>query len=430
MKHVLVLSFLTLLLGGCELLRPEQKAVLSGEQAAETSLAEAVVGRVVDQEPVLDSYGVAERGMEVTVGKVGRRETLADVLLPLGLNMQEIYQISLLPDTVIDERRIKPGNAWKFYASNDSIAGGSDARAIAPESRIFVYEKDPLNFVRIYLDSAGIRGLNGQKVVDHRIQFTSGTIENSLWADMQASNANPILAVELSEIYAWSIDFFGIQAGDEYKVVYEESFVDERSIGVRRVIGAWIKHSGHEFWAIPFVQDSVRSFYDEEGNSLRKAFLKAPLSFSRISSGFSNSRYHPVLKRYRPHHGVDYAARTGTPVQSIGDGVIIKRGYQARGGGNYIKIRHNSVYSTSYMHLHGFAKGMTVGKFVKQGETIGYVGSTGLSTGPHLDFRFYMNGSPVNPLKVEAPPVEPVHENNLAAYAVSRAFTMSLLNLL
>ena len=247
---------------------------------------------------------------------------------------------------------------------------------------------------------------------------------------MLASEADPMLAIELSEIFAWSIDFFGIQQGDQYKVVYEESYVDSISIGINRIIGAWIFHNQTDFWGIPFVQDGTRSFFDEKGNSLRKAFLKAPLRFSRISSGFSHSRMHPVLKIRRPHHGVDYAAPTGTPVHTVGDGVVSRKGYQKSGGGNYVTIKHNSVYSTTYMHLSRYGKGIKQGVYVKQGDVIGYVGSTGLATGPHLDFRFYKNGSAVNPLKVEAPPVEPIHEENLTDYGMIRTVTMAMLKLL
>jgi murein DD-endopeptidase MepM/ murein hydrolase activator NlpD len=213
-------------------------------------------------------------------------------------------------------------------------------------------------------------------------------------------------------------------------VLYEESYVDSLSIGVSKVMGACFNHSGTEFWAIPFIQDGTRSYFDEKGNSLRKAFLKAPLRFSRISSGFSHARYHPVLKIRRPHHGVDYAAPAGTPVQTVGDGVVTAVGYQGNGGGNYVKIKHNSVYSTTYMHLRGFGKGIRQGVYVRQGDVIGYVGSTGLSTGPHLDFRFYKNGSAVNPLRVEAPPVEPVSRENRAPFAIVRAITMKSLKMI
>lgn len=360
----------------------------------------------------------------MTEGTVGRNQTLADLLLPFGFSMQEIYHISLLPDSLIDERKIKPDMSYFFYTPDSLAEFSSDL------PKIFVYEKDPLNFVVISLDADTIWARNGEKAVETRLQLAKGTIETSLWESMLATETNPMLAIELSEIFAWSIDFFGIQQGDQYKVVYEELFVDSVSIGIQRIIGAWMYHNQTDFWAIPFVQDSTRSFFDEEGNSLRKAFLKAPLRFSRISSGFSNSRMHPVLKIRRPHHGVDYAAASGTPVYTVGDGLVSRKGYQARGGGNYVTIKHNSVYSTTYMHLRGFAKGINKGVYVKQGDLIGYVGSTGLSTGPHLDFRFYKNGSAVNPLKVEAPPVEPIHEENLTNYGMIRAATMAMLKLL
>jgi len=372
-----------------------------------------------------DIYGIPLDVYHIQEGKVGRNQTLSDLLQPLGLSLQEIYHISQLPDSLVNERKIKQGNRYLFYSKVDTIS----EIPLYAES-VFIYEKDLLNFVAISIDPDTLWARNGQKPVNTKLQVASGTIETSLWESMLANDANPMLAIELSEIFAWTIDFFGIQQGDRYKVIYEESFVDSSSLGIDKITGAWFYHNENDFWAIPFVQDSVRSFFDEKGNSLRKAFLKAPLRFSRISSGFSHSRYHPVLKIRRPHHGVDYAAPTGTPVQTVGDGVITKVGYQRNGGGNYVKIKHNSVYSTTYMHLSGFGKGVRQGVYVKQGDIIGYVGSSGLATGPHLDFRFYKNGSAVNPLKVEAPPVEPVHESNMQTYGWSRAFTISWLKLL
>jgi murein DD-endopeptidase MepM/ murein hydrolase activator NlpD len=179
---------------------------------------------------------------------------------------------------------------------------------------------------------------------------------------------------------------------------------------------ASFNHGNKDLYAFYFEQNGKGDYFDLEGNSLQRTFLKAPLRYSRISSGFSNSRLHPVLKIRRPHHGVDYAAPTGTPVYTVGDGVVIQKGYQKSGGGNYIKIKHNGTYTTVYMHLNGFAKGIKVGQHVKQGDLIGYVGSTGLATGPHLDFRFYRNGSAINPLKVESPPSKPVEEANREAF--------------
>ena len=169
-------------------------------------------------------------------------------------------------------------------------------------------------------------------------------------------------------------------------------------------------------------------YFDEEAQSLQRAFLKAPLNYSRISSGFTNSRFHPILRINRAHHGVDYVAPAGTPVKSIGSGKVVARGYEAGGGGNYIKIQHNSVYTTSYMHLRGFAAGIQVGKQVQQGEVIGYVGSTGLSTGPHLDFRVYRNGTPINPLTMESPPSHPVKPELRDSFEVVKQQVLQLLH--
>ena len=337
-------------------------------------------------------YGIPVSSYNIQSDKVRRNQSLAEILYPYGVTTQQIFAISRLPDSLINERKIKQGNKYSVFSLNDSTPA------------YFVYEKDPLNYVVVHLTSDPLRAVNETKPMEQRLQFASGTIESSLWESMRDTDVNPMLAVELSEIFAWTVDFFGIQPGDRYKVIYEETFVDSQSIGINSILGAWFYHNNTDFWGVPFVQDSVRSFFDEEGNSLRKAFLKAPLRFSRISSGFSHSRFHPVLKIRRPHHGVDYAAASGTPVYSVGDGVVTRVGYQKNGGGNYIKIKHNSVYSTTYMHLRGFARGIRGGVYVKQGDLIGYVGRTGLATGPHLDFRFYRNGSAVNPLSVEAPP--------------------------
>ena len=187
-------------------------------------------------------------------------------------------------------------------------------------------------------------------------------------------------------------------------------------------------HNKESFYAFRFTQDNEDGYFDDKGQSLKKAFLKSPLKFSRISSTFSASRFHPVLKIYRPHFGVDYAAPTGTPVMSIGDGTVIAKAYQAAGGGNYLKIKHNSVYTTSYMHLSGYASGITTGAHVRQGQVIGYVGATGLASGPHLDFRVFFNGSPIDPLKVKSEPGLPVAKQYMQNYTVHRDSMLTKLN--
>jgi murein DD-endopeptidase MepM/ murein hydrolase activator NlpD len=227
-------------------------------------------------------------------------------------------------------------------------------------------------------------------------------------------------------MYAWTVDFFGLQPGDHFTVVYDELYVDTLSVGLGRIHAASFNHVGKELLAIPYMQDSVETYFDAEGNSLRRAFLKAPLRFSRISSRFSGSRLHPILKIRRPHYGVDYAAPVGTPVYAIGDGRVIMAGYQS-GAGRIVKVRHNGVYTSTYMHLNGFGKGIAAGKYVMQGELLGYVGSSGLSTGPHLDFRVTRNGSPIDPLKMESPPVDPIKPENRVAFNSVRLATLDLL---
>ncbi|MDA3823299.1 MAG: peptidoglycan DD-metalloendopeptidase family protein [Bacteroidales bacterium] len=358
-------------------------------------------------------YGIPVNDFELVQGKIKKNQMLGNILNDYGVSNQQIYDISMLPRDEFDVRKIKAGNTYALFLDSLGV-------------RYFVYEKDKVGYAVIHLEDT-IHVEVREKPVTVRTLEVAGKIESSMWEDLTDRGINPMLSIELSEIYQWSIDFFGLQEGDQYKVIYDESFVDTNSVGISKIHAAWFYHAGHDFWAIPFVQDSVRSFFDEEGNSLRKAFLKAPLRFSRISSRFSNSRMHPVLKIRRPHHGVDYAAPTGTPVQTVGDGQVFAKGYQRRGGGNYIKIKHNGVYSTTYMHLSKFGKGINMGTYVKQGDVIGYVGATGLATGPHLDFRFYKNGQAIDPLKVKAPPVEPILEENLVDYELVKRSMMAAL---
>jgi len=366
-------------------------------------MSDTIEEKIPIREKVQYFYGIPVDSFDIIQGTIGRNQMLGNILNDHGVSNRQIYELSLLPREEFDVRRIRAGNRYALFTDSTGV-------------KYLAYEKDLINYVVVHFDDS-IHVESHVKDVDRLTQGISGFISSSLWEAFKDKGANPMLAIELSEIYAWSIDFFGLQAGDRFRVIYEESFVDSVSVGITKIHSAWFEHAGHEFWAIPFEQDSVVSYFDEEGNSLRKAFLKAPLRYSRISSRFTNSRMHPILKIRRPHHGVDYAAPYGTPVHAVGDGQVIAAAYQ-RGGGNYIKIKHNGVYRTTYMHLSGFARGIRTGVYVKQGDLIGYVGSTGLSTGPHLDFRFYKNGYPIDPLKVEAPPVEPVHEENLADYAI------------
>ena len=295
-------------------------------------------------------------------------------------------------------RNVRSGNNYILFCDRDSIA----------RARYLVYEHDPTTcYVFSFNDSLNITPF--KKQIKSEIKYASGTIETSLWDAMIGGGLHPSSGYRISEIFAWTVDFFGLQKGDGFKVIYEELYIDDKLLGTGKIYGAQFNRTGSVVTAIPFIQDGKESYFDTDGTSLRKAFLKAPLQFSRISSRYSSSRMHPILRIRRPHFGVDYAAPVGTPVHAIGDGRITSATTE-NGSGRMVRIQHNSVYATAYLHLSRFGDGIAPGVFVKQGDIIGYVGSSGLSTGPHLDFRFYMNGSPVDPLKVDAPPVEPVSE--------------------
>lgn len=233
---------------------------------------------------------------------------------------------------------------------------------------------------------------------------------------MLAAGVSPLLIISLSDIYAWTIDFFALQKGDRFRVLYEEKMCDGELIAVDTVRYAVFSHDGVDYPMVMYNQkDGGNIWWNEKGESMRKAFLKAPLNYTRVSSGFSYARRHPITRRVQAHTGVDYAAPAGTPVMTIGDGVVTSVKYEGAGG-NTVRIRHNSVYSTAYLHLSRYAKGLKAGQRVRQGDVIGYVGSTGRSTGPHLDFRVWKNGSPINPLKMESPPAEPIKDSSRAAF--------------
>lgn len=352
-------------------------------------------------------YGLPIENYIVKNDTLQPRETLADILYRLGFTAQQIYNLAHCPDSIFDVRRMRPGQPYALLCDKDSAA----------TPRYFIYEESPKSYITFDLGD-NYRATRCTKPVEWRESEVAGRVNSSLWVAMEESGASPQLAVLMSHIFGWSIDFFGIQKGDEFRLIYSQEHVEEKPLNNYRILAASFATADTIVYAIPFVQDGEELFYNNNGNSLEGAFLKAPLDFYRITSKFTNSRFHPVLKRYRAHHGVDYAAPTGTPVYAIGSGKVIAKGYQAGGGGNYVKIRHNSTYTTTYMHLSRFAKGLKVGDTVKQKEVIGYVGSTGLSTGPHLDFRVYENGKPINPLTIKSQPKKPISQENKEAFTV------------
>jgi murein DD-endopeptidase MepM/ murein hydrolase activator NlpD len=360
-------------------------------------------------------YGIPVDSFTIVPGHIKRNGFLSGILLEHGISMNEIDIVVNNSRDVFDVRKIRSNNNYTLFLEKDSLE----------KAAYLVYEHEPTVFyIFSFNDSLNITAFREE--TRSVIRYSSGVIETSLWDAMIKGGLHPSLVIELSKIFAWSVDFFGLQKGDRFKVIYDEKFIKDKSIGIDRVYAAQFEQSGLVTYAIPFIQNGMESFYNVDGNSLRKAFLKSPLEFARITSRFSSHRMHPILRIVRPHFGVDYAAPVGTPVNAIGDGKVISATNE-NGSGKMVRIRHNSVYSTAYLHLSRFGPGITPGAMVKQGDVIGFVGSSGLSTGPHLDFRFYMNGSPVDPLKVEAPSVEPVLEENIAKFEKIKSVTLSLL---
>ena len=370
---------------------------VSCTQKQDKQHTETILEEEIDQ---LYAYGICIDSLSLNHYEIGKNEYLSSILMDLGFTGSDAEEITQTISPLYPPSKLQIGNTYATITSPDSIS----------EIQYLVFEKNKTDYVVVDLCSSDtLKVHESTKPQTLQRRYVEGTITSSLWNSIIETGSSPMLALKVSDLYAWQVDFFDIKQGDSFRLIYDEAWIDDTTfLEIASIEGAQFNHQGRDYTAVPFEQDSTKEYFDEEGNSLRKQFLKAPLDFFRISSKFSNSRYHPVLKRYRAHHGVDYAAPTGTHVKSIGDGVVIAKGYQRNGGGNFLKIKHNSVYTTTYMHLNGFAKGIKKGRTVKQGELIGYVGSTGLSTGPHLDFRVHKNNQAINPLTMEAPPSYPV----------------------
>ena len=349
---------------------------------------------------------------------VEKGDSWGKILGSYGIGTQKVLRLDQLTKNICPLRTIRAGAHYTTFTRQDSTAVNLD---------YLVYEKNIVDYVVFSFvgDSVAVR--EGQRDVEIHRKKSTAVISSSLWGAIMEAKLPYSLASEMEDIYQWTVDFFGIQEGDRFTVIYDEKFIDTLSIGVGQVWGAKFTHRGKDIYAIPFEQGGKLQYWEEDGGSLRKQLLKAPLKFTRISSKFSHARLHPVLKKYRPHHGVDYAAPMGTPVRAVADGTITKKSYD-KAAGNMLKIKHPGNLSSGYLHLRGFAKGIKVGARVSQGQVIGYVGSTGRSTGPHLDFRLWKGSTPINPLKVPQKPSEPISAQNKDKFEQVKARIMAELN--
>ena len=387
--------------------------LFTGTSGVNTSKKEPKVVEI--PAPILE-YGIPVDSFNIVEGQIRWGQTIGNLLNSLSVKNEIINKLALIGSDTFDSRKVKAGNPYKVFYTKDT--SNTVAYLVYGHSAIDFYVFDFRDSLRIY---------PFQKEVKAVRKIDEAQIKSSLWETMKTSGINPVLALDLSDVFAWTVDFFGLYPGDKFRVMYDELMIDSTSIGIGTIYAAWFEHRGEMNYAFRFEQDSAYSYWDEKGNSLKKSFLKAPLRFSRISSRYSGSRMHPVLKIYRPHTGVDYAAPAGTPVVAIGDGAVIEKGFN-HAAGNFVKIRHNSVYTTGYNHLSRFGKGIEKGVRVKQGDLIGYVGSTGYATGPHLDLRFWMNGKAIDPLKVKSPPVEPIKPENMTRFTIERDSLLSMLD--
>jgi murein DD-endopeptidase MepM/ murein hydrolase activator NlpD len=379
-----------------------------GRGAAKTK--SGIIPEVEKKNNVADAYvsprkfGLPTDSFNIVENTVQRNDFLATILQPYNVENITIASLAQKSKPIFDVRRIAAGNQYTIFCTKDSVQ----------KAVYFVYQPNAIDYI-IYDLRDSITVTKGKREVTTKIETASGTITSSLYEALENAGTDPSLAMKLADIYAWSIDFYKIQQGDFFKVVYEQRYVKDERVESGQVKSAIFSHEGDTFYAFYFEPDSLQAgdYFDETGKSLRKAFLKAPLKFSRITSRFTMRRFHPVQKRYKAHLGTDYGAPTGTPIIATGNGTVIESTFN-RNNGNYVKVRHNNTYTTQYLHMS--RRAVKRGQSIRQGQVIGYVGSTGLATGPHVCYRFWKNGQQVDPYRQKFPAATPIPDNALSAF--------------
>ena len=361
-------------------------------------------------------YNILVDSFNVIKGSVKRGQTMGEILYLNHIDHFEINKIVERSKGIFDVRRVNTGKKYTVICASDSTK----------KAQYFIYEIDAINYVVFDLRGE-IDVYKGKKPVIVKLKTASGIIKSSLWLTMEEQKLSPKLTAELSTIYAWTIDFFKIQKNDGFRVYYEDKYIDGQYIGIGRLLAAEFTHKGQDFYSFYYREnENFGDYYDEQGKTLRKAFLMAPVDYKRISSRYSKRRKHPVTGRWKGHFGTDYAAAKGTPIWSTANGTIIAATY-TKNNGNYVKVRHNGTYTTQYLHMSKIKPGIRKGVFVKQGDIIGYVGSTGLATGPHVCYRFWKNDKQVDPFKQKLPPGDPIKKENREAYMLAKDSLMQIL---
>ena len=356
--------------------------------------------QVPEPEMTDQSYEENGRWLEETVAS---GDSLALIFERLGLTPQELHQLTYSSEHADQLTTIKPGESLRIRLDHHD------------RLQELVYQPNPVETLHFTTSEDGFESRTETKELKQRRGYRSGTIESSFYLSAKKAGLSDGLIMDLATIFGWDIDFaLEIRKGDSFSVVYEEDFVDEfvedSKYGNGRIIAAEFSNQGRVYRAFRYEKDDGEyGYYSPDGRSMRKAFLRAPVDFRRISSRFAKERYHPVLGKKRPHRGVDYAAAIGTPIKAAGNGKVIFRGKKG-GYGNTVIIKHGSTYTTLYAHLSRFHRSVKNGSKVKQGEIIGYVGKTGIVTGPHLHYEFRINGRHKNPLTVKLPAADPIEK--------------------
>lgn len=349
-------------------------------------------------------YGMVVDNYEVVEDKVKRNQSLGKILEEYKVPANIIHQVSQLSSSIFDVRKIAPDKKYTLLCEQDS-----NKRA-----RVLVYEPNPIEYIVFRFEDTLWVDVCKRDVVILEKSIT-GEIKSNLSETIEELGISHELTNKFVDIFGWQVDFARLQKGDKFKLIYEEAQVEGVSVGIKQINAIYFEHSNSPYYAFPFDQGEGTDYFDDEGKSLRKALLKYPIEFTRISSRYNLNRFHPVQKRYKPHLGTDFAAPTGTPIRSVGEGIIVEAQYKSNNG-NYVKIRHNATYTTQYLHMSRIAQNIKPGMRVHQGQTIGYVGSTGLASGPHLCYRFWRNGVQVDALRVDLPASEPVKKDQMDSF--------------
>ena len=361
------------------------------------------------EEKIITEFGYTLNNYNVKKSKVKNGDSFGSILERNNLYYPQIYNIVQKVKKVYDIRKINIGKPYTILSSKDSLN----------TPQIFIYQPNKIDYVVVSLTDS-LWAEKKSKAVKIKEFEAEGIITSSLSETMEKQKLSPLLSNELSEIYAWTIDFFRLEKGDNFKIIYSAKYIDDSIyVGLNRIHSAFFEHRGKPFYAIEFETDPKRGiveYFDENGKNLRRAFLRSPVQFSRVSSRYNLKRriaYYGY--RIRPHKGTDFAAAVGTPIRATASGTVTKSSY-TRSNGNYVKIKHNGTYSTQYLHMD--KRGVKVGQFVKQGDYIGTVGMTGNTSGPHVCYRFWKNGRQVDPLKQKLPEAKPISKELKERYMV------------